>query len=174
MRRGWFLALVGVVARRSASWPVRVLTALIARSIPAAASTCAEETSFTCMGNGACVNGACYCDPGWIGSRCTVLDLLPVRQNESGWSAVTSSSWRPNWGGQIVEEGGTYYMVAGAKKNVAGSDLFSLNHHLALLSAPTIGGPYEFVSELATNFRIDLKRLADGSLSRRAAGLRPS
>ena len=42
--------------------------------------------------------------------------------------------------------------------------MFSENHHLALLSGPSIGGPYEFVSELAPHLRMDLKRLADGSL----------
>ena len=64
-----FLLLIGAALEtsrwRSTRWPVGFVVALVAQAA-FSLNPCDEETSFSCMGNGACLYGACYCDPGWI------------------------------------------------------------------------------------------------------------
>jgi hypothetical protein len=51
-----------------------------------------------CQLNGACLNGACKCDPAWTGERCQRLDLLPASIDAGLQDPVLSS-----WGGSVLQ-----------------------------------------------------------------------
>jgi hypothetical protein len=51
-----------------------------------------------CQLNGACVNGACKCDPAWTGARCQRLNLLPASINAGLQDPLLSS-----WGGSLLQ-----------------------------------------------------------------------
>ena len=53
-----------------------------------------------CSLNGDCVQGRCVCDPGWTGSGCDVLALLP--EPTAGALGYHNRSFS-SWGGNVVE-----------------------------------------------------------------------
>ena len=130
------------------------------------------DDAYTCMGIGVLVNGACRCDGGWKGSTCAVLDLLPVRSAQPGWSQELGAT--ANWGASTVRENDAWYWFVGAKSDPSdgASDLFALNSGMLLLrSDGGVGGPLTRLSELtglngqSFGFRVDAKRHPiDGAL----------
>ena len=72
---------------------MRVMVVLLLASALLAIS---GDDPYACMGNGIIVSGACKCDAGWKGSSCAVLDLLPVRAAQPGWSQELGAT--ANWG----------------------------------------------------------------------------
>lgn len=139
---------------------------------PLSPSISGDDASYTCMGNGIVVNGACKCDAGWKGFDCAVLDLLPVRSAHSGWSQELGAT--ANWGASTIREGDTWHWLVGAKADHTdgASDLFALNSGMLLLRSDSgVGGPFMRLSEMIGlngqrfGFRVDAKRHPiDGAL----------
>ena len=92
-----------------------LLTAAAIEAVRSRVAACTDDLS--CSLNGACVDGVCSCDSGWIGSSCERLDLLPAnlaqgynhllgheRDNES------TSSWGAT---QLKDDDGVYHSFVG-------------------------------------------------------------
>lgn len=80
---------------------MRVLATLVA-----ATSSC--STNSECQYNGVCQAQTCSCDPGWKGSTCGELDLLP-----SSFEGTGAYGFSPNvssWGGAPLLVNGTYHL----------------------------------------------------------------
>jgi len=135
-------------------------------------SSIESSNSYECMGNGqyCCTSDqkcACKCNPGWKGSTCSTLDLLPIPQEHPGLKQGIIPNMGPNWGAGVVYVEGYYHAFVGSKTNLAewASDEFALNHGILHLRSPSLANPqWENLGELKNiyggnfGFRVDIKR----------------
>jgi hypothetical protein len=100
---------------------VTEMAALLAGFVAPGAATEAQQRYCTddlgCSLNGACRNGTCTCDSGWLGLHCERLDLLPAdlrhgynhlsgHENDNG----STSSWGAT---QLRGDDGLYHTFVG-------------------------------------------------------------
>eukprot|EP00933_Yihiella_yeosuensis_P072138 TRINITY_DN80448_c0_g1_i1.p1 TRINITY_DN80448_c0_g1~~TRINITY_DN80448_c0_g1_i1.p1 ORF type:complete len:411 (+),score=58.79 TRINITY_DN80448_c0_g1_i1:81-1313(+) len=101
----------------------RNTVALLALSeflILCAGSSSSKCTSvLDCSLNGACdvASGVCSCDPGWKGSKCAVLNLIPAESLRGAYqhdvSNVSEATNTSSWGGlPLLGPDGKYHMFA--------------------------------------------------------------
>ena len=97
------------------------------------------QTDEDCLYLGECINQACKCNPGFKGSRCHELDLLPT---DIDWGFRDSS--RPSWGGMVIYRDGQYHLFASYIMNEC--DLISYGTNSAILRATSEvpQGPYKY------------------------------
>lgn len=125
-----------------------------------------------CSLNGICTRGTCQCDAGWTGSKCTVLDVLPLNEDNIGYR----NSSMPTWSGNVIEEDGKWHMFVGARAELStpagmerpfpSSDSLGCNAHIARLEASRPEGPYQ-LAEVALprmHFSPNVVRAPDGTV----------
>ena len=113
-----------------------------------AAPLAACHEALDCSLNGECVASACVCDPGWRGSTCSVLDLLPARKL-NGYKMPTRSSW----GGSVLHDGDTWHMFVEEIVGACGLNTYARNMRIAhaVSASGRPDGPYRAVN-LVTNY----------------------
>jgi hypothetical protein len=149
---------VSSTAPPAASKPVEAVEEPIeAAAVPAKAAEAAAVATPTsegctsdieCSLNGACRDGACVCDPGWIGTSCSALDLLPARK-----AAGYKMPGRSSWGGSVIRANGTYHMFVEELVNGCGLNTYARNMRIAhaISESGRADGPYQPVN-LVTSF----------------------
>jgi len=65
--------------------------------------TCTGPGDCSLLGD--CIAGACMCDSGWAGPRCSTLLLLPPAPVEHGGSSYVAPGGFSSWGMSIVHDG---------------------------------------------------------------------
>ena len=82
--------------------PALSLLVLLLLLPPGVAASCSTDSDCSLLGE--CRSGSCHCDPGWVGSDCAVLSLLPpVPLTEAGSSYVAPDGWS-SWGMSVVHD----------------------------------------------------------------------
>lgn len=92
IRHSWGAALVFVLLLLLVIAALAAVAAWQLLAPPARkAPVCAIDTD--CSLNGDCINGTCFCDPGWTGEVCGQLDLEPANLSEAYMPPDGGSSW---------------------------------------------------------------------------------
>ena len=92
-----------------------------------------------CGLNGCIVNSVCVCDPGWVGSECSVLDLAPAQIQDSYIPADGVSS---SWGMSVVKTNDTYHGYVSEFLYKCNLDSWGSNSYINHVVAPTPTGPW--------------------------------
>lgn len=104
------------------------------------------KNDLDCSLNGACVNGACLCDPAWAGERCTELQLLPADLHE-GYNRLAPSHGCgsvSSWGAsQLHGEDGVYHTFVEEITGGCGIDAYESNEQIIHATSPTPEGPWQ-------------------------------
>jgi len=102
-------------------------------------TTCPDSCSLLgeCMECGS--NAQCYCDQGFSGANCGILDLMPA-SSDSGYRNATLSSW----GGQVIKAGSGYHMFASAMAENCSLTNFATNSMSIRATAAAPEGPFAF------------------------------
>ena len=89
----------------------------------------------------------CKCEPGWTGTRCGVLDLLPSTSvNGFGFRAPNGGS---SWGGSVVgpdEKTGAYHMYAALMRNNCTLKAWKTNSEIVHAVSQNPTGPYHLAA----------------------------
>jgi len=105
----------------------------------ALASLC--STSSDCSLNGDCFSGVCQCDPGWVGSVCSTLDLELPDISESYVAPGGTSAW----GMSVVQDKKTnmYHGYISEFKNKCKLGAWTTNSFVNHVVAASPEGPWE-------------------------------
>ena len=113
-------------------------------SAAAASSSC--TTPSECSFNGVCdVDGRCDCDPGWSGSTCSTLNLLPARVR-NGLNATEANGPVSSWGGSVNQgDDGKWHMHAAAFQHNCGINQWNTNSYVVHAVSDSPDGVYTIV-----------------------------
>ena len=119
---------------------------LVVMLVSSAATTSCPKL---CQLNGVCRAGVCACDPGWKGSECGRLDLLPASLH-AGLQLEGMSSW----GGSIAydEKRDEFVMIASIFRNGCGLNSWATNSALVRASSRRADGRYKLDAMLKPHF----------------------
>jgi len=110
-------------------------------AVPVAALSSLCATSTDCSLNGDCISGTCHCDPGWVGSVCSTLDLeLPDISQSYVAPGGTSA-----WGMSVVQDKTTkmYHGYISEFKNKCKLGSWTTNSFVNHVVASAPEGPWE-------------------------------
>lgn len=115
-------------------------------------SNCTKDED--CNLNGICSEtSACFCDPGWLGADCGVLDLRPATR-DSGYNMTGQGT--SSWGCKIVHDpGDTQLFHIFVAEFISGCGLDYWSPYSRIIRAESTtgpAGPYEFVEEVVGTF----------------------
>ena len=119
---------------------------------------CASELD--CGLNGVCntTSGQCACDAPWMGSTCSVLDLLPVQPNTGYHAFDADGKPTSSWGGSVVsDDRGGYFMFSSEMLGHCGIGAWTFNSRVILAKSRSAVGPYTFVRELLPAFAHEVR-----------------
>lgn len=106
---------------------------------------CSCLTELDCELSGVCTSGACVCDPGWTGTNCELLDLVPNPPGQLAYHDV-EDKW-DSWGSSppLLTKDGVYHLFA--TRDIAGCPVvpdYTFNQQLVHATSRNLLGPYEF------------------------------
>ena len=139
-------------------------------ALPACEASPGCVSAANCSYNGRCARGTrptaaaqCVCDPGWCGTSCQSLRLLPAALPAAQAYCHYNDS---TWGGSVIFHGGLYHLYFSEMSNNCSLHMYAAVSRVVHATSPTPAGPYErrgvALPVLAHNPQI-IRNPADGS-----------
>jgi len=122
------------------------------------------RTDDDCHLNGVCTTqSTCSCAPGWTGSTCAQLHLLPAKPRPfAGYEEADTASW----GGSVLEDPSTglFHMYVSRMAGHCGLRSWTSNSEVVHATSLDPEGPYVFAEVVVPHFAHGpkVRRLADG------------
>jgi len=105
--------------------------------VPVLVQACVSDHDCSLLGS--CVDSICQCDPGWKGSKCGQVDLLPARR-DAGYHNPSMSSWC----GSAIKVDDKYHYFGSGISGGCSLPQFATNSFSAWATSSSPRGPYEF------------------------------
>ena len=104
------------------------------------------------------MNGQCVCDPGFAGSNCQYLDLLPASDpNIEGFDDPNY----PAWGGNAIYANGEYHFIVSYMVNKCYITSYGTNSAILRAAGNFPWGPFTFKEEILPPFHHGARVLRD-------------
>ena len=109
-----------------------------------------------CGYNGVWNGSSCDCDPGWTGSDCSELIILPANSN-SGYRPASTDAWGAS---VLKDDSGIYHMWVSVVENNCDIQYWARNSKVVHATSSTPQGPYAYESEAfpVMTHEVDVKR----------------
>lgn len=146
MNLAWFLLIITITsARSSASALPNWEKFKLEEQRGGGLFTCSSDADCNFLGD--CLNNKCHCDPGFKGTSCSQLDLLPTKQ-EWGFN----NKEYPSWGGNVVFHDEKYHLFASYMKHRCDISMYATNSAVLRASSNYAHGPFTFEEEVLAPF----------------------
>ena len=124
---------------------ISLLLLALVSCLTVTAWSCSDDEG--CNLNGACQQGACVCDAGWVGSTCGLLNAQPLQVGASGMNELPSNS---SWGGSVVfaPEDGLFHMFFSEILEQCPMADWQTNSACYHSTSPTALGPFSNKTEV--------------------------